>query len=96
MTSAFQLPKHTVNDYFALEAAHEDTRYEYDGDMAYAMAGAGEEHGTIAGNIYAAFHAQAKGKPCYVWQSDMRVALPKGPTYYYPDGVVVCGQIPHA
>jgi Uma2 family endonuclease len=92
MTSAFQLPKHTVNDYFALEAAHEDTRYEYDGGIAYAMAGASEDHRTIATNIVLGLGPHIKKQSCHVWQGDTRVALTKGPVYYYPDVVVACGN----
>lgn len=92
MTSAYQLPQHTREDYFAVEARHPDTRYEYDQGVVYAMAGAEEDHRTIAGNIYGSFFNQAKGTPCFVWQSDTRVAPSKGTSYYYPDVVAVCGE----
>ncbi len=93
------LPKSlfTEEEYLAIE--HEAVfRSEYiDGEM-YAMAGAGEEHGIIAGNIHGTLWQQFKGRPCRVYMSDLRVRVANTGLYTYPDVLALCGpsEILHA
>ena len=56
------------------------------------MAGASEEHNTIAMNTAGELHQQLKKRACKVYQSDMRLFIPKTGLYTYPDITVVCGK----
>ena len=76
-------------DYLAGEK-HSEIRYEYMDGQVYAMAGASKRHVVITGNVFAQLRAAAKGLPCTVYQSDMKVRTAAHKTYYYPDVVVGC------
>ena len=70
-----------------------DIRHEYISGQVVAMTGASQEHGTIAGNLFAAMKSHVRGKGCQVFMSDMkaRVSNPlNGETFYYPDILVSC------
>nr|CAA6812618.1 MAG: Unknown protein [uncultured Thiotrichaceae bacterium] len=73
-----------------------DSRSEYAGGEVYAMAGASEQHNTIAGDFYARINLHLP-EQCRVWQSDMKVV---GKTQdhqrfsYYPDIVAACEDDP--
>ena len=81
----------TVEDYLSGELRSE-TRHEYMGGSVYAMAGAGEEHNAVAGNLFATLHAHLRGKPCRVFFVDMKVRLliTRTDIFYYPDLMVAC------
>jgi Uma2 family endonuclease len=84
-------PRYTVAEYLALERKA-DRKSEYIDGEIFAMVGASKEHNLIAGNIFASLHSQLKGRPCNVFQSDMRVQVSESKLYSYPDVVVVCGE----
>ncbi len=67
-----------------------DIRHEYVDGEAYAMAGAGEAHNLIAGNIFAKLRDFARGGPCRVFISDMKLHVQTWKAYYYPDIMVTC------
>lgn len=69
------------------------TRHEYLDGQAYAMAGASEQHNTIAGSLYAQIE-MALREGCRVWQSDMKViGKCDGKAFaYYPDIMAACGE----
>jgi Uma2 family endonuclease len=100
MNTAMQSREHslTFDQYLELDARCEETvyedgvrQYEYDGERAYAMAGASPEHSQIAGNTATALNIHLRPRGCRVAQSDQRVAL--GPRKrVYPDVVVTCDQ----
>ena len=77
-------------DYLAGEVTAE-VRHEYIDGQIYAMSGASNNHNLIAGNMYAAFHAHLKGKPCRAYMSDMQVKV--GSKYFYPDVMVDCSAL---
>ncbi|MGH2347790.1 MAG: Uma2 family endonuclease, partial [Chloroflexota bacterium] len=84
-------PNLTVEEYLALEDAG-SVKHEYVHGYVYAMAGGTLAHDIIANTIRAALHAHAGVGPCVVLGPDARVRV--GETvYYYPDAVVVCGEI---
>jgi hypothetical protein len=65
------------------------TKHEFVAGQVYALAGASERHNRIAANILAQLWAAARGSPCAVYGSDMRLRI--GETaFYYPDVQVVC------
>lgn len=78
-------------EYLRMERKSLD-RHEYFNGEIFQMAGASEEHNTIATNITSSLHQQLKKRPCKVYQTDMRVHIPKTGLYTYPDISVVCGK----
>jgi len=81
---------YTPEEYLALERAA-DYKSEYVAGEIFAMAGASEDHNTIAGNIFRLLGNQFQGGPCRVYISDMRVQVATTGMYTYPDVVAVCG-----
>ena len=81
----------SVEDYLAGEPLSE-VRHEYIGGEVYAMAGASEEHSTIAGNLFAALHRHLRGGPCRAYLVDLklRLELAREDIFYYPDVMVAC------
>ncbi len=77
------------SEYLALETSAE-RRHEYVAGVAYGMAGAGERHNRIALNVAVQLRAAARGTLCGVYVSDMKVRIPGGPVYYYPDVMMSC------
>lgn len=86
---ATQVPYLSERDYLEGEK-YSDIRHEYVDGQVYAMAGASKQHGIIAGNLFAHLREKAKGTPCVVYQSDMKVRTAGRKRYYYPDVVVGC------
>jgi Uma2 family endonuclease len=71
-----------------------DGKHEFVAGVAHAMAGAGYEHNTIAGNIFAALHTRLRGLECQPFGSDMKVRVEAGEFvhFYYPDAMIVCDR----
>ncbi len=81
-------PYLTPEEYLAFEREADVKHAYYDGEI-FAFAGASREHNLIAGNVYAALHAQLRKRPCEVYPSDMRVRVSPTGLYTYPDVTVV-------
>jgi len=79
----------TEADYLLGEFASE-IRHEYVDGEVFAMAGAGEAHNLIAGNIFAKLRGLVRGGPCRVYISDMKLRVKTWKAYYYPDVMVTC------
>ena len=71
---------------------HSEVKHEYLGGVVHAMAGARNIHNQITGNIFAALHSGLRGKSCQPFNSDtkVRLRLPTGLRFYYPDVQVTC------
>ena len=81
----------TPLEYLELERRAQYKSEFLDGQI-YAMAGASPRHNTIAVNTTAELVVQLRGRPCRVFGSDMKVRIPDGQLYSYPDLTVVCGE----
>jgi Uma2 family endonuclease len=79
----------SVEDYFRLEEAS-SVRHEYVAGEVYALSGATRRHNRIAGNIFARLWAAARGGPCRVYMSDVKLRAARD-VIYYPDVMVACG-----
>lgn len=79
----------TADDYLAGEALS-PIRHEYVGGEVFAMAGATEEHATIALNFASLLRAQVRGGPCRVYIADMKLRVEAADAFFYPDVFVTC------
>jgi Uma2 family endonuclease len=66
---------------------------EYLAGQTYALAGGSRQHNLIVANVVAALHGQLRGRSCTVFPSDLRVHVPSGNYYTYPDVSVACDPI---
>ncbi|OGS93902.1 MAG: hypothetical protein A3H31_04750 [Gallionellales bacterium RIFCSPLOWO2_02_FULL_57_47] len=67
-----------------------EIRHEYVDGEVFDRAGAGEAHNLIAGNIFSRLRDHARGGPCRVFISDMKLHVRTWKAYYYPDIMVTC------
>jgi Uma2 family endonuclease len=86
-------PKHYLSpeEYLALERKAE-FKSEYIDGVVYALAGGSERHSLVAVNISTSLSVQLRGRPCRVYNSDLKVTTPNLQRYFYPDVSVVCGE----
>jgi len=80
----------TEQEYLEIERAAEFKSEYLDGQM-FAMAGASPTHVDLTMNIAGVLRDQLRTKGCKVYNSDMRVRVPRGTLYTYPDLSVACG-----
>ncbi|HGG59248.1 MAG TPA: Uma2 family endonuclease [Gammaproteobacteria bacterium] len=67
-----------------------DVRHEFYDGLVFAMAGAGEKHNIIAGNLFSALRQKSRGTPCRTFIADMKLYIPELNRFYYPDILVTC------
>jgi Uma2 family endonuclease len=84
-------PRFTPEQYLALERKA-NFKSEYDNGFIGAMAGASDEHNTIALNFAGEIRSQLKGRPCKAYMSDMRLRVTPTGLFTYPDVMAVCGE----
>lgn len=87
------LPNYDLSpeEYLAIERRAE-YKSEYVDGVMYAMSGASERHNLIVGNIIAELNVQLRKSPCKVYPSDLKVRVPSGKKFFYPDVSIVCGE----
>ena len=84
------LPQYlSVDEYLQLEAESR-VKHEYIDGEAYAMAGASDNHVTIAGNLFALLRGHVRGTGCRVYISDMKARIESRDRFYYPDVMITC------
>src|SRR5436305_10364676 len=81
------------DEYLAIERAAPQRSEYIDGEMV-AMTGVSRAHSLITTNLARELSLQLKRRPCEVHVNDLRVRIPSGRLYTYPDVVVACGE-PH-
>jgi Uma2 family endonuclease len=82
----------SVEEYLRREA-HSVDKHEYRNGRAIAMAGGTPEHSLIMTNLIGELRNRLKGSPCKVYESNLRMRIPRTPIYTYPDLSVICGPI---
>jgi Uma2 family endonuclease len=82
----------TPDEYLAAERLS-DYRSEYLDGGVYPMTGASANHSRIVLNIGRELLNQLGDRPCDVFPIDMKVRLPDSRKFFYPDLVVVCGEL---
>ncbi len=68
------------------------TKSEYYSGEVFAMAGASRIHSQVSANTISALVIRLRGRPCIVYDSDMRVGLTTTEFFAYPDVSVACGK----
>ena len=84
--------QHTLiseQDYLENEKTTE-FKNEYLNGEIWAMAGASDNHVTIAGNLSVLLKQKLKGKACRSYISAMKVKVASANAYFYPDVFVSC------
>ena len=84
-------PYFTSKEYLALEVCAE-YKSQYVAGEIFAMAGAEPWHVKVTTNLTAALVSRLRGRPCEVYNSDMRVRVAAGDMYTYPDLSALCGE----
>ncbi len=95
MSTAPQKQPIRVADYLSGELISRQ-KHEFVDGTVYAMSGASARHNRIATNVTISLGSQLRGKPCEVFNSDMkiRVRQSRSVQFYYPDLSVVCRPNP--
>jgi Uma2 family endonuclease len=88
--ASLPIRRYTPEQYLAIERAA-DFKSEYISGEIVAMAGTTRRHSLIKGNVEEILRRQVKGGPCETHSSDLRVQARNA--YFYPDLVVVCGDV---
>ena len=81
----------TAAEYLAAER-RSTVRHELIRGEAVAMSGASLAHNRIVANLMLALGPPLRARGCDVFSSDLRVKIPGGEGYAYPDLVIVCGE----
>lgn len=83
---------YTFAEYLALEAKSA-TKHELVNGEIFAMAGGTPEHGRLSVNVQGELRNALRGRPCAVFNSDVRVRVQATGLGTYPDATVVCGRL---
>lgn len=87
------IAKKNLSEHEYLENEEQATeKHEYLQGEIWAMAGASDNHVTIAGNLFVLLRQQLKGSPCRSYISDMKVRVESANAFFYPDVFVSCDQ----
>ena len=84
--------RHTVAEYLRLEESSVEKHEYRDGEML-SMAGGTPRHSLIISNVVGEGRNALKGKPCRMYESNLRVRIPRSLLYTYPDATIVCGPL---
>jgi Uma2 family endonuclease len=80
----------TVAEYLRRERDSLD-KHEYRDGEILLMAGGTADHSLIVANVIGELRSRLKGKPCHVYDSNLRIRIPRTVLYTYPDASVICG-----
>ena len=89
MSNLAEVPTLTVDAYLRGEAVA-PLRHEFVDGEVFPMAGASEEHATIALNLASLLRAHVRGGPCRVYMADMKLRVERARAFFYPDVFVTC------
>jgi Uma2 family endonuclease len=85
-------PRVTVDEYLAAEASSQE-KHEYLRGIVFAMSGGTPEHARITMNLGGILLNALRGRPCTVFNSNLRVRIETTDLFTYPDLTVVCGSL---
>lgn len=79
----------SAQDFLAWDET-QTVRHEFVAGEVFAMAGAGEAHVTVAGNVYVYLRQHLAGTPCRTFITDMKLRVEAADAFFYPDVMVTC------
>lgn len=82
----------SLAEYFDFEAAAAE-KHEYRDGEVVAMAGGSSTHSLIIVNVASECRSRLRGTSCLVYDSNLRVSVPRDVRYVYPDVSVICGPV---
>lgn len=85
-------PRYSVDEYLRRERDSVDKHEYRDGEIVL-MAGSSANHSLIAANLIRAMANALLGKPCRVFDSNLRILFPRKVFYTYPDVTVSFGTV---
>ncbi len=85
------LKRITPQEYLIRERQSSEKSEFYQGEI-FAMGGGSANHSLIAANFVGEARNALKGRPCAVFNSDLRVQVRTTGLYTYPDATIVCGE----
>jgi Uma2 family endonuclease len=83
-------PRYTVSEYLRREREALE-KHEYRDGEILLRGGGSSDHSLIVANVIGVIHGRLKGKSCHVYDSNLRVKIPRTVLYTYPDATVICG-----
>jgi Uma2 family endonuclease len=85
---------YTFEEYLALEEKAEFKSEFFEGEIFVRHGGSGgtRDHSLIGTNTSRELGNALRGKPCFVFNSDLMVQIRPGKGGFYPDTMVVCGE----
>lgn len=86
---------YTREEYLAREEIAEYKSEYYDGEIV-AMAGGSQNHSIISCNIIRRSSEALDEKDCLVFDSNMKLDIPKYNLFVYPDVMVACGKLEYS
>ena len=88
--SSAPIPSISPEQYLEAERAA-DQKHEYWYGEVFAMAGGSPRHSFIINNVQGVLTSGLRGRPCFVFNADLRVAVSWDELITYPDVTVLCG-----
>ena len=80
----------TPEEYLRLERDASEKHEFYRGEI-FAMSGGSFNHSLISANVIRELGNGLRTSPCRVFDSNLRIRIPRTTLYTYPDASVVCG-----
>src|SRR5215210_7859556 len=83
---------YTPEEYLERERQATERHQFYRGEI-FAMAGGSARHSLIVANVIRSLGNRLQNGPCVVYESNLRIRIPRTTLYTYPDASVVCGPL---
>ncbi len=83
-------PRYSISEYIRREQGAVD-KHEYRAGDIRLMAGGSADHSLIIMNVSGELRNLLKGKPCHVYEGNLRIRVPRTILYTYPDASIICG-----
>src|SRR5213078_2283978 len=86
-----ETPRYSIAEYLQRERASLD-KHEYRDGEILLMARGTANHSLVIANVIRLLGNRLQGNPFRVYDSNLRVRIPRTILYTYPDAIVICGR----